>query len=70
MERTKDWQALVTVEPPEACEFVKYSNREKYNAYLYLINGSDECVHYSIQTTNPMNYVVKPSKGILQQGET
>lgn len=60
---------LLRITPDRALEFpiVLYSS---INADLSLENTSDGSVAFKIKTTAPKNYLVRPSSGIIQAGET
>ena len=61
-----NWRELVTVGPPEAMEFVKYSDDIRYKSWLVMLNESDVNCAFKVSTTMKNNYNVRPNKGIIR----
>ena len=61
----KAWRKEVALEPMTALQFVTDDKERKAVAKLSINNASNTLLLFKIKTTNPVNYSVNPSQGVV-----
>lgn len=63
---TKSWQKSVILDPLNSLHFNMDLQEQKPTTILTVKNGSDHVILFKVKTTNPVNYSVRPSQGVVK----